>query len=267
MPHYVYLYRDERGEPRYVGYGKLVTRANAHLIKSHNPQLANFVLEKKFTIEVAGPFETEATGRVVETTLISALKPKFNVVQGQSEDRFRPLGVPAAYAERLAMPPMKRSDFFSMQTDPPMPVLFVSVGEKDFGDGRAGYDFAAPPADEKVLERVEKWWQLSNLIPVWAKKPDQSPGLLVGISGSPGAQILIASILVDRSGWNDAENCPQGGGKIRVPIKPTPKLDACGLRGRRVDRAAGFAFEGVPAGFFIVLKLDGTLIGGRRARK
>ncbi len=267
MPHYVYLYRDERGQPRYVGYGKRVTRASAHLIKSHNPKLADFVQQKKFAIEIAGPFESEAVGRLVETTLISALSPGFNVSQGQSEARFRPLGVPSAYAERRSMPALQCGDFLSMQKDPPMTVLFVIVGEEDFDDGRVGYDLAEPPADQKVLERVEKWWQLKRFITDWSTKPKESPGLLIGVHGSPGAQILIASILIDRSAWRDVENSPKGGGKIRVPVLNTPGLDAFSLRGRSVDREAGLAFEGIPSGFYIVLKVDGTLIGGRRARK
>jgi hypothetical protein len=56
-------------------------------------------------------------------------------------------------------------------------------------------------------------------------------------------------------------------GKVRVPTIMTPDLDASELRGRRNDREAALAFEGVPTGFFIVLKPNGSLIGGRRERK
>jgi hypothetical protein len=88
MTHYVYLYRDERGESRYAGYGKRVTRATAHLIESHNSELAAFVRSNKFTIDVAGPFKSKKIGLLVETTLISALQPEFNVTKGQKEARF-----------------------------------------------------------------------------------------------------------------------------------------------------------------------------------
>lgn len=261
MPHYVYLYRDDHEQPRYVGYGELVSRANAHLIKSHNPGLAAFVSEKKFTIEVAGPFESEAVGRVVETTLISALKPDLNVVQGSSDSRFRPLGVPKEYAARLSERPLLREDFISAEGTLSEPVLFVTVGDKDFGDGRTGYDPANPASDKQVLERVDRWWQLSRHLPEWVASANESPSLLIGVNGKPGAQIVIASVLIDRNGWNDVESI--GEGKVCVPILPTPNLDAFNFRGRRIDKAAGVAFGGIPAAFFVVLKNDGTLIGGR----
>jgi hypothetical protein len=146
--------------------------------------LADFVLQKKFTIEVAGPFASEAEGRAVETSLISALITKFNVAQGDLNARFRPLGVPAEFAERLSLPPLQRTEFFSAQGNAPMPALFVIVGAKDFDDGREGYDLANPPTDEKVLARVEKWWQLRRYLPDWAKAPDESPGILIGINVS-----------------------------------------------------------------------------------
>lgn len=141
-----------------------------------NPKLADFVLrEKKFTIEVAGPFGAKEIGLLVETAVMSALDSDFNVAKGQSHARFRPLGVPDDYAERLSMPALQRNDFIPVQKDSPMPVLFVIVGEKDFGDGRAGYDLANPPADAQILERVEKWRQLSGLVPHWAKIPPRKP--------------------------------------------------------------------------------------------
>jgi hypothetical protein len=265
--HYVYLYRDERGRPRYVGYGERPTRATAHLIASHNLGLADFVLHGTFTIEVAGPFGTEEVGRTVETALISALKPDLNVVPGSSAARFRPLGMPVEYADRLSQPSLRREDFILAQGASPAPVLFVHASARDFGDGRVGYDPAHPPTDDQVLERVAKWWQLEALVPAWIAAPAESPGLLVGIHGPPGSQIVIASLTIDRAAWSTAQLFERGEGKIRVPLKPTGKLDAFGLRGRWIQRAADLAFEGVPAGFFIVLNPDGSSSGGRRARR
>lgn len=265
--HYVYLYRDERGRPRYVGYGERPTRATAHLIASHNQGLAEFVTSDKFTIEVAGPFATEEIGRTVETVLISALEPDLNIVQGSSVARFRPLGVPVEFAPRLSLAALQREDFLRLQGDTPMPVLFVSVGQRDFGDGRVGYDPANPPSDDQVLERVEKWWQLQKFMPEWSAVPAGSPGLLIGVYGKPGAQMVIASLTIDRSAWNRAELFERGEGKISVPTLPTRNLDAFELRGRKIHREAGIAFEGVAAGFFIVLGVDGGSSGGRRARR
>ncbi|MDB6021617.1 MAG: hypothetical protein JWQ04_1474 [Pedosphaera sp.] len=266
MSHYVYLYRDERGKARYVGYGERVSRANSHLIRSHNPKLADFVSgQGKFTIEVAGPFGTQEIGRLIETAVMSALDSDFNVAQGPSHARFRPLGVPDDYAERLSMPALQRIDFISAQ-DSPMPVLFVIVGEKNFDDGRVGYDLANPPADDQIRERVDRWWQLSGFIPRWSNAPNESPGLLIGINGSPGSQIVIASLMIDRANWGKADGFSRGEGKVRIPLLQTPKLDAFNFRGRRVDRTAKLAFDSIAAGCYIVLNLDGTSSGGRRAR-
>jgi hypothetical protein len=266
MPHYVYLYRDKQRRPRYVGYGKLVTRASTHLIRSHNPELADFVSKNYFTIEIAGPFETEVMGRAIETMFISALQPDFNHARGSREFRFRPLGVPLKFAERPTMPPLQRRDFFTAQPAHPTPILFVKVGGKDFGDGRAPYDPANPPPDDKILERVDRWWQIAGYLPAWAKMPGKSPGLLVGVTGSAGAQFVIASILIDRSSWNQAEEYEEGYGLVRVPIRKTPNLDAYGLRGRRIDVTANLLFEGIPAGFYLILHPNGRRIGGRRPR-
>lgn len=264
--HFVYLYRDERGRPRYVGYGERPDRASSHLTGSHNPGLAEFVQRGKFSIEVAGPYDTEKIGRTVETALISALKPDLNVVQGSSLDRFRPLGVPPEFGLRLSMPPLCRGDFLVAQGSTPSPVIFVSVGTRDFGDGRVGYDLASPPRDEQILERVDRWWQLKSSIPSWISSPEDSPGLLVGIHGRPGAQFVIASVLIARDQWSGAEPFPYGEGKVRVPVLPTPNLDGFELRGRRIHRDAGIAFEGVAAGFFSILDRNGVLTGGRRDR-
>jgi hypothetical protein len=271
MPHYVYLYRDKNGQPQYAGYGKRVTRATAHLIESHNPELAAFVRSNKFTINVAGPFKSKRIGLLVETTIISALKPKFNVTKGQSEARFRPLGVPVDFMDRLSMPALQRRDFLRLQKKkPPMPVLFVTVGDKKFDDGRVGYNLAKPPSDKEIRKRAEKWWQLSRLVLHWAEKPKKSPGLLIGINGRPGSQIVIASLRIDRKAWGDKKRCRNGGeGKVSVPLLSTPELDldAFNLRGRWVDRKAEFAFSNFPSEFFIVLKPDGILLGGRRPQK
>jgi hypothetical protein len=162
---------------------------------------------------------------------------------------------------------MQREDFINVQGKSPMPVMFVYIGQHDFGGGRVGYDSANPPSDEQILERVEKWWQVQRFLPEWSTAPQRSPGVLVGVHGKPGAQMVIASVMIDQSGWNSAESFERGEGKIRVPILPTRNLDAFEFRGRRIDRTSDIAFEGVPAGFFVLLSTDGTSTGGRRIRR
>lgn len=266
MSDYVYLYRDKQGRPKYVGYGERIDRASVHLIKSHNPKLAAFVEEESnFTIEIAGPFETEALGRAVETSLISALNPSFNENRGPSQFRFRPLGVPTEYASRLSEQLLQKEDFISAQGASPNSVIFVKVGNKDFGDGRTGYDPAKPPSDDQILKRTDRWWQLSGYLQEWKTKPNESPSLLIGVNGKPGAQIVIASVLIDKNGWGNVESIGQG--KTTVPILKTPNLDAFHLRGRRIHKNAGIAFGGITAAFFMVLKPSGELIGGIKLQR
>jgi hypothetical protein len=261
MSDYVYLYRDKQGRPKYVGYGERIERASVHLIKSHNPKLAKFIEEESnFTIEVAGPFENEALGRTVETALISALNPSFNENKGPSGFRFRPLGVPAEYAGRLSEHPLKKEDFISKQGASPKAVIFVKVGNKDFGDGRTGYDPANPPSDDQILERTDRWWQLSGYLREWQANPNESPSLLIGVNGTPGAQIVIASVLIDTNGWPNVQNIGQG--KMNIPTLQTPHLDAFNLRGRRIDKNTGIAFGGISAAFFMISKPNGELVGG-----
>jgi hypothetical protein len=268
MSHYVYIYRDERGHACYVGYGASAERANSHPTKSHNPKLNDLVLKnKKLHIEIAGPFETEEIGRLVETAVMSALGSDFNVAQGPSRARFRPLGVPDNFAERPSKEKLQLDDFILVQKDSPMPVLFVRVNDKNFDDGRVGYDLANPPTDVQTRERVDRWWQLSGYVNKWSETPNESPGLLIGITGKPGAQLVIASLMIDRNAWGMVEAYSRGEGKISIPLTTPTDLDAFNLRGRRVDRTAGLAFNSFASGCYIILNLDRTLSGGRRPRK
>ena len=66
-----------------------------------------------------------------------------------------------------------------------------------------GTTCAAPPTDVQIRERTEKWWQLQKYIDAWAAKPLRSPGLLVGVHGKPGAQFVIASMIIERSRWKE----------------------------------------------------------------
>jgi hypothetical protein len=258
--HYVYLYRDERGRPRYVGYGKAQTRASVHLTRSHNRALAAFIAKGKYNLEIAGPFGSEAAGRAVETALISALKPDLNVDPGQTRWRFRPLGVPERFADRLLLPPLLREEFLKRRAGQvPCPVIFVRINERDFEDGRVGYNAAHPPTDRQILERMDKWWSLSRFAEVWSNRPSTSPKTLIAISGRPGAQIVAGALRIDRSGWERAEH---DGALYVVPTEGPRDLDALGLRGRRVSADADIKFGPFRNQSFLILNCDGTTIGG-----
>jgi hypothetical protein len=156
--HYVYLYRDLRDKVRYVGYGTSTQRATSHLRKNHNARLSAFLAARAYHLQVAGPFETEQTGRAVEAALISTLKPDLNIDPGPDKYRFRPLGVPLAYADRLVEPELTLSNFRSLQGARPAPILFVRINDTDFADNRVGYNPARPPTDDQIRERCDRWF-------------------------------------------------------------------------------------------------------------
>lgn len=263
--HYVYLVRDLDDRIRYVGYGRRPSRATAHLYRSHNPDLGRFLRTRPYKIEIAGPFRTEEVGRAVEAAMISVLGTEFNEKHdGNPEWRFRPLGVPDLYAERLLQRPLQKADFAKRSQRGP--TLFVHIGEEAFDDGRPGYNPALPPTDDEIRERIDRWWQLERYREVWARSHERSPHLLVAIHGAPGAQIVIAAARIDRSAWRRAETCPEGGGKISIPLSSGADLDAFAFRGRRVDAKAGLRFDGITAGFYIILYPSGRKTGGRRPR-
>lgn len=261
--HYVYIYSDERERVRYVGYGCETARATPHLAGSHNDKLNRFLAGRKYRLEIAGPFDSEETGRAVETALISALKPDLNVDPGQSRWRFRPVGVPLAYADRPTEPELTLSDFLALQGAKPTSVLFVIITRLDFEGDRAGYDPAGPLSDDQLRQRLDHWWQVQRFLPEWAANPVESPGLLIGVYGSPGQQLVIGSAHIDRASWASAE---QQGGLIRIPLIEPTNLDAFSLRGRRIARASGLRFGSFKAQQFIRLRLDKTMHGGQVGR-
>jgi hypothetical protein len=261
---FVYLYRDEQGRARYVGYGREAARASSHLLESHNARLNQFLEARKYKLEIAGPFESERMGRAVETALISALKPDLNIDPGQSRWRFRPFGIPLHYAERLAERELDRRDFLACQGANPHDVLFVIISNQDFDDSREGYNPERPLSDTKVKARMERWWQLGRHVLQWAQAPEQSPGLLVGISGSPGQQLVIGSVLIDRAAWHHVSR--EKGGLISIPLGEPFDLDAFSLRGRRVARSAGIRFGSFTSQQYVRLAQDETLSGGQPPR-
>lgn len=111
---------------------------------------------------------------------------------------------------------------------------------------------------------MDRWWQQGKLIPAWTKAPEQSPGLLVGVFGSPGRQTVIASLQIDQSGWATAERRPGNQGRVRVPLVNEDELDAFSLRGRRISPAAGLKFGRFAIESFAILDSSGSLAFGRR---
>jgi hypothetical protein len=207
-------------------------------------------------LQIAGPYGSETAACAVETALISALHPDLNKNSGPSHWRFRHIGVPEGYARRWTDRELLRWDFIALQGSRATPVLFVTISDKRFPDGRIGYSMAAPPTDPQIRERVEKWWQLSKQrVEKWAASPEDSPGLLLGIHGRPGEQFVIASILIDQRKWASVRRSDEG--LVQIPLLDPSSLDAYNLRGRRIARSAGLQFGNRRQQFYKVLGCDG----------
>lgn len=250
MGNYVYIYRDRAGKARYIGYGEKITRAVSHVTGSHNKALNDFLSADQYNLEIAGPFTTEEMARAVETALISAIKPDLNVDPGQTIWRFRPLGVPEEYADRLILPPLTRKDL-SQSEDGAQSVMLVKISDKDFEDKRKGYDPANPPSDDEILERFEKWWQVGRFVEEWSEFPTQSPRLLIAVNGKPGRQIIIGAVFTAQNQWLEAE---RDGALRKIPTQGPQNLDAQQLRGRRIDANAGVRFGSWTSQFFNIVK-------------
>lgn len=258
--HFVYLFRDKQGRCKYVGYGISYRRATSHLSGSHNKGLNRFLRDGDYTLEIAGPFATKETGRAVETSLISVLNPDFNRDPGETRWRFRPLGVPKKYANRLTLPPLGRKELLGqLGRSASCSILFVYVNDKKLRDGRVGYDPSTPPSDSKILQRMDEWWQLGRYVQDWSKAPLKSPSVLVGVSGRPDSRFVIGAVRINKSGW---ENARSDGGLFQIPTNGPRDLDAFGFRGRRISAKANIKFGAFSHQFFIILGRDGKSIGG-----
>jgi hypothetical protein len=240
--HYVYLYRDLNGKPRYIGYGMSAERAISHAYRSHNTALRSFLAARQYRLEIAGPYGTEEIARAVETGLISALNPSYNRDPGRKEWRFRPLGVPLAFADRLIMEPLTENDLLQLGNGiGPYPILFVYINSQDFDDGRVGYNLANPPTDDAILVRIDRWWQLRAHVEQWTADPAHSPGLLVGVTGRPSNRFIVGAVEVDRTRWRLTGR--DGASLYQVPTLGTSNLDVFDLRGRRISADVNIRFS------------------------
>ncbi len=248
MSQFVYIYRDAGGKVCYIGYGQSSAQAFANMAETHHKRLRELVNSKSLTLEIAGPFDSKAMALAVETALISAIVPAAKSARGQTIHRFRPLGVPPQFAERVAMAPLGRDDMIAILDAANSPsFLCVHVENIDFADEdgnlRRGYEPSNPPSDAEILERVQRYWLLQTKLEEWRRNPMQSPAILLGIHGEPEAQFVIASVLTNRERWDEAAQSEADDGRYEVPVKPTPNLDAAQLRGRRIAHKAGLKFN------------------------
>jgi len=262
--HFVYLYRQKDGRPMYVGYGKDPSRAMFHVAGSHNELLNTFLEAGEYDLSMAGPFGSEDVGRTVEAVLISTLRPECNIDPGPSNCRFRPIGVPGTFVHRPGLLPLTREDLILvMDKMGYAAMLFVYLNDREFGDGRLGYDIANPPSDDVVYDRMREWWHVGRYVPGWIADPSTGPGLLIAVTGPYKHRLIAGSVEIDRSGWTSAPRNEYMTSQFSVPTLPTSDLDACKLRGRRIAVEAELKFNSIGPEMFLLLNRDGSVIGGR----
>ena len=260
--HFVYIYRDEKGKVRYVGYGKGLDRPTS---LKRGELMLEFLSQGKYTLEIAGPYGSRDTGMAVETALIASLQPDLNSPRapGQTRWQFRPLGVPERFSNRLTEAPLTRDKLASIDQGHACPFLFVRIGSKAFDgeDARQGYSLNKPPSDTDILARMDRWWQLGRYVETWKTHPHKSPRVLVAVTGPPSHRIIVGAVNIDQSGWRAAQ--PEPGQLYKVPTLNTPKLDAYALRGRLLSHSANIKFGAIKSQFFVILNRSGQTVGGQ----
>ena len=248
MSHFVYIYRDASGKACYIGYGQSSEQAFENMAETYNKRLRELTNSKSLTLEIAGPYDSQATALAVESALLSAIMPGTNSAGGQTIYRFRPVGVPPQYAERVAMAPLGRDDLIAILDAENSPsFLCVHVTDIDFvgadGIARRGCDPSHPPTDDEIVNRVKRFWLLETKLADWRRHPMQSPAILLGIHGDLDNQFVFAALATDRDNWDTAARDVEDETRYEVPVKPAIGLDVAALRGRRISRKAGLKFN------------------------
>ncbi len=253
---YVYIHRDESGDPVYVGRGRKTRRAVGH----EDDALSAFLIEHNCSVEIAGPFHTQEVAADIEAALISAISSTtslgsklLNKVAGVSRATFRPLGVPADLANSVLGRPVDKEAVLAA-TDG-RPALFVLIKDYAFADGRLGYDLAQVPSDDAIKDRMTRWWQLGSRIDGWKSHPEKIPAVLIAVSGPIKHRIIAGSLEIDRdptlAGWikHDTKK------SFQVPIKVAPEnrlLNYKGLRGCRLKPGVT-SFSNTKASLFCIV--------------
>jgi hypothetical protein len=261
MGQYVYLFRDAKRRPVYVGRGERIARAESHLAGTHNPGLESLISSGKFSVEAAGPYDDEHTARAVEAALISAMdgSPGFANAAPGDGPRFAPLGVPARLAARLDEPQLSLGQLGRLvghRLGGGVLLVRLSSGGAFTSDtARAKYDPAAPD-DTVIFENTIRWWWLRDLVAQWQAHPEQTPAIVAGMAGPPSRRYIAGSVLIDRKASWDHGDDPD----YQVPAAGAPAsavdVDACELRGRLVD---GALFSQIKPGHFLWVDAAGVV--------
>ncbi len=261
--YFVYVYRDRDGNPVYFGQGLRALRPADHFENSHNRKFSDWIAEQgdQYRVEIIGPLGSQVMADAIETALISACLPAkalgrnfFNISRGLSEYRFRPYGVPEAFASRITQR-IGAPEFLKVVKEFG-PILFVRINQHtpDIGNAAPGYDLANPPSDEQILARVVGNWQIGRFLALWGANPELSPALLVGVTGGPSSQVIISSSEIDRARWHHV--VPGQNGLVKVPVMGAG-IDAARLRGHGIDSNFGLRFDRARHAFFRIFDAGG----------
>lgn len=229
--YYVYLYRNPTNlKVMYVGYGTEANRAHA---SGHNER----VLPEagKFIIEISEPYRDEVEARNVEAALIYSLKPEWNKIEGTG-NKFRPFGVPIELISRRTLSPITLGEIGKITGG----ALIVLSSEK--AEMKTNVDKLSPTnfEDNVIIENIREYWHVAKYKELWATRPATSPRALVGVQGpTNNGRIVVASIEIDQSGWNETPQAPHKTNMPlhRIPLVENSSLDLGEIRGRLVDDA------------------------------
>lgn len=226
---FVYLYRDAGTERiRYVGYA---TNADRAFTDGHN-ELVEGALDRGevFDIMIAGPFRDEAEARNVEACLVSAIGPELNKID-QPGVKFRPLGVPAALADRRIQPRLGIHEIGRVTGGALVVICSLTSTLK------SGMKKVSPTnfTDDVVFANIQDHWNVKKFKDGWSKDRDTSPRVLVAVQGKPTDRIVIGSALISPDGWEETPAAPWDKNVHRIPLDHSAGLDNFDLRGRRVD--------------------------------
>lgn len=255
--YFVYVYRDLSGNPVYFGQGFGAARPADHLGGSHNPEFAAWLRQNVggYRLQVMGPLGSKQMADAVETALISACKPAsrlelMNVQPGVGKFMFKSYGVPEYLSSRISQP-LGREDLTAVVRQFG-PIMFVTVHQRTHP---LRFDPAQLPDDGVIRDRIRGWWQLGKHRKQWIKNSAESPGLLVGVTGAGGSQIVIAAAQIDALGW--AASPRTTGNLYQVPLSSSGDLDVAGLRGRPLESDLRLKFDRARYGHFRIFGAGG----------
>ena len=246
--HFIYVYRDRAGNPAFFGQGQHASGPLDHVVNGHRQTFGAWLAEQQgqHRIEVIGPLASKEMADAIQTALVSACSSSTVLSRifftapdaGRSEFQFRRYGMPQELAERTSR--RLGRPYFEDVVARHGPLMFVRIDQVASTSDPHGRDLVHPPGDAAIRARAASEWQIGRHLKTWAAAPDESPALLVGVSGGPGAQVVLSSSFIDREMW--AGTLAAASGLTSVPLLDR-NIDALGMRGHSIAIEFRLRFE------------------------